>query len=55
MNDDAKMMTSLPKEEKSAVGYDVTTPLPDGLQWNYAPVMSSVEQMNQAIKKWLAR
>jgi hypothetical protein len=50
-----QIMTSLPKEEKSAVGYDATTPLPDGLQWNYAPVMGSVEQMNQAIKKWPAR
>lgn len=51
MNDDVKVMTSLPKGEKSAVGYDAITPLPDGLQWNYAPVMSSVGQMNQAIKK----
>jgi hypothetical protein len=51
MTDQTKIMTSLPKEEKSAVGYDVVTPLPDGLQWNYAPVMGSVGQMNQAIKK----
>ena len=51
MTDDTKIMTSLPKEEKSAVGYDAITPLPEGLQWNYAPVMSSVTQMNQAIKK----
>jgi hypothetical protein len=49
--DNAKILTSLPKEEKSAPGWDVTTPLPDGLQWNYTPVMSSVQQMNQAIKK----
>jgi hypothetical protein len=51
MSDDTKIMTSLPKEEKSEVGYDVTTPLPEGTQWNYAPVMSSVGQMNGAIKK----
>lgn len=51
MTDDTKVMTSLPKGEKSAVGYDAVTPLPDGLQWNYAPVMSSIGQMNQAIKK----
>ncbi|NGZ88485.1 hypothetical protein [Duganella aceris] len=51
MTDQTKIMTSLPKEEKSAVGYDVVTPLPEGLQWNYAPVMGSVGQMNQAIKK----
>lgn len=51
MSDDTKIMTSLPKKEKSAVGYDALTPLPDGLQWNYAPVMSSVGQMNQAIRK----
>jgi hypothetical protein len=51
MADDTKIMTSLPKSEKSAVGYDVTTPLPEGLQWQYAPVMGSVQQMNQAIRK----
>jgi hypothetical protein len=51
MDDDTRIMTSLPKEEKSAVGYDALTPLPEGLQWNYAPVMGSVAQMNQAIKK----
>jgi hypothetical protein len=51
MTDDTKIMTSLPKEEKSQVNYDVTTPLPEGTQWNYAPVMGSVGQMNQAIKK----
>ncbi len=51
MDDDTRIMTSLPKEEKSALGWDVVTPLPEGLQWNYAPVMSSVSQMNQAIKK----
>jgi hypothetical protein len=51
MTGDTKIMTSLPKEEKSDVGYDVTTPLPEGTQWNYALVMSSVGQMNQAIKK----
>ena len=51
MTEDTRIMTSLPKEEKSAVGWDATTPLPDGLQWNYAQVMGSVDQMNQAIKK----
>jgi len=51
LSDDAKIMTSLPKGEKSALNYDITTPLPDALQWNYTPVMSSVGQMNQAIKK----
>jgi len=54
MTDDTKIMTSLPKEEKSQVGYEVITPLPEGLQWNYAPVMASVGQMNQAIRKWRA-
>jgi len=49
--DDAKIMTSLPKTEKSAPGLDIVTPLPEGLQWNYAQVMGSVPQMNQAIKK----
>jgi hypothetical protein len=49
--DEARIMTSLPKSEKSAVGYDAITPLPEGLQWHYTPVMSSVGQMNQAIKK----
>ncbi|MRW94354.1 hypothetical protein GJ699_30715 [Duganella sp. FT80W] len=51
MSEDSKVMTSLPKGEKSEVGYDATTPLPDGLQWQYAPVMGSVQQMNQVIKK----
>ena len=51
MNDDTKIMTSLPKEDKTAVNYEAVTPLPDGLQWSYATVMGSVGQMNQAIKK----
>ena len=51
MSDDTKIMTSLPKEEKSAVGWDATTPVPEGMQWNYAQVMGSIGQMNQAIKK----
>ncbi|MRX10754.1 hypothetical protein GJ697_23260 [Pseudoduganella sp. FT25W] len=51
MTEDTKIMTSLPKGEKSAVSYLATTPLPEGLQWNYTPLMSSVAQMNQAIKK----
>ncbi|RFP10514.1 DUF2987 domain-containing protein [Duganella sp. BJB488] len=51
LTDDTKIMTSLPKEEKSKVDYEVTTPLPEGTQWNYTPVMSSVAQMNQVIKK----
>lgn len=49
--DDAKIMTSLPKSEKSAPGWDVTTTMPDGLQWRYAQAMGGVPQMNQAIKK----
>jgi hypothetical protein len=48
---DTRIMTSLPKEEKSTVGWDATTDLPEGLQWQYTPVMSSVAQMNHAIKK----
>ena len=48
--DDARIMTSLPKEEKSAAGWDITTPLPDGLSWQYATVMGSVQQANGAIK-----
>jgi hypothetical protein len=51
LTDDTRIMTSLPKDEKSAVGWDAVTPLPEGLQWSYAPVMGSVAQMNQAIKK----
>lgn len=51
MNDDAKIMTNLPKEDKTAVNYEAVTPLPAGLQWPYATVMGSVGQMNQAIKK----
>ncbi len=51
LNDDTRIMTSLPKDEKSSMGYDMTTPLPAGTQWNYTPVMSSVEQANRAVKK----
>ena len=51
LTDDTKILTSLPKEEKSSTSYEVTTPLPPGNQWNYTPIMSSVEQTNQAIKK----
>jgi len=51
LTDDTKIMTSLPKDEKSALNWDMTTPLPDGLQWNYASVMGSVQQGNQVIKK----
>ena len=49
--DDARIMTSLPKSEKSAPGWDVTTTVPEGLQWNYAQAMGGVQQMNQAVKK----
>lgn len=51
MNEDTKIMTSLPKGDKSAVGVEATTTIPEGTQWTYTPVMSSVQQMNQAIKK----
>jgi len=51
LNDDTRIMTSLPKDEKSSIGYEMTTPLPAGTQWNYTPVMSSVDQANQAVKK----
>lgn len=51
LSDNAKIMTSLPSSEKSAPGWDVTTPLPEGLQWNYVQLMVGVQQMNQAIKK----
>lgn len=51
LNDDTRIMTSLPKDEKSSMGYEMTTPLPAGTQWNYTPVMSSVEQANQVVKK----
>jgi hypothetical protein len=51
MTDDTKIMTSLPKEEKSSVSLDVQALLPEGAQWNYAQVMGSVGQMNAGIKK----
>lgn len=51
MTDDTKIMTSLPKEEKSAVSLEVLALLPDGTQWNYAQVMGSIAQMNAGIKK----
>jgi hypothetical protein len=51
MRDEVKIMTSLPKEDKTAVNYEAVTPLPEGLQWSYTTVMGSVGQMNKAIKK----
>lgn len=51
MNDDAKIWTSVPKGEKSKLEYTVITPVPAGLQWNYAALMSSVPQANSAVKK----
>jgi len=51
LSDDTKIMTSLPKGEKSKVSMIATTTLPDGTQWPYASVMGNVARMNQAIKK----
>lgn len=51
LSNDTKIMTSLPKEEKSKVSMVATTTLPDGVQWPYASVMGNVARMNQAIKK----
>jgi hypothetical protein len=51
MNDDAKVWTNVPKGEKSKLDYVVTTPVPAGLQWNYATLMGSVPQANSAIKQ----
>jgi hypothetical protein len=48
---DLKIMTSLPKEEKSTPGWDTTAVLPEGQQWRYAQVMGSVPQLESAIKK----
>ncbi|WP_295991855.1 hypothetical protein [Rugamonas sp.] len=49
--DDARIMTNLPKGEKSAMAWDLLTTLPEGLQWNYATIMAGVPQSNNAIKK----
>lgn len=49
--EDARIMTSLPANEKSRPGWDITTPVPDGTQWHYASVMGGVPQANAAIKK----
>ena len=51
MNDTARIVTTLPPGEKSAIGYEGVVVLPDGVQWPYASVMGSVGQMNNAIKK----
>ena len=51
LNDDAKTLISLPASEKAGFGMDMLTPLPDGSQWHYTQVMSSVAQSNAAIKK----
>jgi hypothetical protein len=49
--EDAKIWTSLPKDEKAGIGFEVAAVLPDALQWNYATVMGSVTQTNALIDK----
>lgn len=51
ISEDAKIWTNVPKGEKTSLGWDITTPLPEGVQWSYAAVMSSLDQSNRAIKK----
>lgn len=49
LSDEAKTLISLPTTEKAGFGYDMLTPLPEGLQWKYAPLMSSVQQANKVV------
>jgi hypothetical protein len=49
--EDAKIWTSLPKEEKMNLSFDAGAILPQGPQWNYATVMGSVPQANKVVKK----
>ncbi|KQQ33247.1 hypothetical protein ASF61_09090 [Duganella sp. Leaf126] len=50
MHGTTRIVTTLPDGEKSAIGYEGLAVLPPGLQWQYATVMGSVAQMNNAIK-----
>jgi hypothetical protein len=49
--EDAKIWTSLPKDEKVRIGFEAGAVIPEGLQWNYATVMGSLPQANAAIDK----
>jgi hypothetical protein len=49
--EDAKIWTSLPKEEKMSLGFELSAVVPESLQWNYASVMGSLPQANAAIGK----
>ncbi|TYQ13568.1 UNVERIFIED_ORG: hypothetical protein JN05_02965 [Zoogloea ramigera] len=49
MDGTTRIVTTLPAGEKSAIGYEGLVVLPAGLQWNYATIMGSVGQMNNAI------
>jgi hypothetical protein len=49
--EDAKILTSLPKGEKMNVSFGGAAIVPASLQWNYATVMGSVPQANNAMKK----
>lgn len=50
MNGTTRIVTTMADGEKSAIGYEGLVVLPPGLQWNYATIMGSVAQMNNAIK-----
>ncbi len=50
MDGATRIVTTMADGEKSAIGYEGLVVLPAGLQWNYATIMGSVGQMNNAIK-----
>lgn len=50
MNGTTRIVTTMADGEKSAIGYEGLVVLPAGLQWQYATIMGSVDQMNKAIK-----
>jgi len=51
IKEEATTLLSVPPSEKAGFDYVILTPLPEGQQWPYAPLMSSIDQANNAIGK----
>ena len=49
MAENAKIWTTIPKGEKSKIGFGIDAVMPEGTQWQYATLMGSVAQVNRVI------
>lgn len=51
LSEDAKIYTSMPAGEKAAIGFFIAAVMPEGQEWRYSTLMSSVPQTNAVIGK----